>query len=153
MPEPHVSLKRLRTLGSIMDELVVIRGTRIRIGLDPVLGLIPGVGDFIGASISMYALFVAARLGTPPSVVLRMAGNILVDAVLGSVPFLGDLFDVGWKSNLRNIALLERYAAAPARTRRTSQLLVAGVVIVVLGVIAAAAWAGAAAFRRIRGML
>ncbi|HET9984122.1 MAG TPA: DUF4112 domain-containing protein [Longimicrobiales bacterium] len=153
MSEPHVSLQRLRTLGSIMDELVVIRGTRIRIGLDPVLGLIPGVGDFIGASISMYALFVAARLGTPPSVVLRMAGNILVDAVLGSVPFLGDLFDVGWKSNLRNIALLERYAATPARTRRTSQLLVAGVVIVVLGVIVAAAWAGAAAFRRIRGML
>jgi hypothetical protein len=121
-----------------MDDLIRIPGTNIRVGLDPLLGLLPGGGDAAGGLVAAYTLLVAARVGAPPAVILRMAGNIGLDALLGVVPLLGDLFDVGWKANRRNVALLERYAEAPQPVRARSRLLVvvvlAALAVVLIGV-------------------
>ncbi len=121
------SIDRLRTLTRVLDDLVRIPGTRYRVGLDPLIGLVPGGGDAIGAVLSAYGLLVGARLGAPAAVLVRRCGNILLDMVVGTIPVLGDLFDFGWKANRRNLALLERYALAPARVSRRSRLLVGAV--------------------------
>ncbi len=129
-------LERLRTLTRVLDDLVRIPGTRFRIGLDPVIGLVPGGGDAVGAAISAYALLVAVRLGAPVSVLVRMGGNIALDALAGSVPVLGDLFDFGWKANRRNLRLLERYDLAPGRVTRASRLLLGAILLLLLLVLA-----------------
>ena len=109
----------------------------MRVGLDPLLGLVPGLGDVAGAALSGYVVLLGTRLGAPRSVVLRMLGNVAVDTIVSAVPVLGDAFDVGWKSNTRNVALLERYLAQPGSTRASSRSLV-GAVAVVLGLLAIA---------------
>jgi len=114
-----------------------VPGTGVRFGLDPILGLIPGLGDVAGAALSGYLVLLAARLGAPRVVVLRMVANVAVDSVVGSVPLLGDLFDVAWKSNTRNLALLERAIARPSETRAASGAVVAGALLV-LGLLAVA---------------
>lgn len=117
-------LDRLRNISWIFDELVRIPGTNMRVGLDAVLGLLPGGGDLVGGAVSAYAILIAQRLGAPPAVIARMTINILVDAVFGAVPLLGDLFDASWKANRRNLALLEEYAVAPTRAKRGSMTVV-----------------------------
>lgn len=119
----------LRQLARVLDDLIRIPGTNIRVGLDPVLGLLPGGGDVAGGLIAAYSLMVAARVGAPPSVLLRMAGNIALDALLGIVPVLGDLFDVGWKANRRNVALVEQYIDAPQPVRARSRVLLVIVLV------------------------
>jgi hypothetical protein len=119
-----VSVDRLsgaRALAHLLDDGVRIPGLGIRFGLDAVIGLVPGLGDFAGAILSSYVVLVGARLGAPTPVLLRMIGNVAVDAIGGSVPLLGDLFDVGWKANLRNVALLDRWIDQPGTTRAASR--------------------------------
>jgi hypothetical protein len=120
---------RLRRIAWLLDDLVRVPGTSRRVGLDPVLGLVPGGGDIAGGALSAYIVFAAARLGAPPSVILRMGWNIVVDTVLGAVPLLGDLFDAWWKANRRNVALLESYMEQPGSARRSSRLVLAGVLV------------------------
>jgi hypothetical protein len=116
-----------------MDEAVGVPGTRIRLGLDALLGLVPGVGDVVGAVVSGRVLLASARLGVPAPVLARMAGNMAIDALVGEIPLLGDLFDIGWKANRRNLDLLERHLADPEGTRRGSRrLVVTAVVLAVL---------------------
>ncbi len=131
-------LQRLRALTRVLDDLVPIPGTRFRFGLDPVIGLVPGAGDALGAVISAYAVLVAVRLGAPASVLLRMCGNIALDAFAGTVPFLGDLFDFGFKANRRNLRLLERYDLAPGTVTRRSRLLLGFVLLLLLLILAGA---------------
>jgi hypothetical protein len=100
-------------------------GTNARIGLDPILGLLPGVGDFLAAVLSSYVVIAAARLGAPRPVLARMLMNLGVDTLVGVVPLLGDLFDVGWKANMRNAALLDSYVMHPRATRKSSRAVVA----------------------------
>jgi len=141
-----VHLRRLRTITRVMDEAFRVPGTRFRFGLDGLAGLIPGLGDALTATISAYALLAAARTGAPKSVLGRMAGNILLDTLVGAVPLLGDGFDFAFKANRRNLRILEQYAAAPARTRRASRGMLAAaagvVVLVIVGAVALAIWAG-----------
>jgi hypothetical protein len=153
---PHVSgppgtalsrsggVTRARGLARLLDDLIRIPGTNIGIGLDPIIGLIPGVGDVIGGLMSSYILVVAAQEGVPTSVLMRMLGNIALDSVVGVVPVIGDLFDVGVKSNRRNVDLLERYVAAPTETKRASRgvvaLIVLAALLLIVGVIAAGVW-------------
>lgn len=99
-------LARLKRLARVMDTALRIPGTRIRFGADSVLGLVPGAGDVIGLAISGFALMEAWRLGAPPSLILRMMGNVAIDSGLGAVPIAGDIFDVLFKSNTRNLKLL-----------------------------------------------
>ena len=131
--EKTPQLRSLRSISWLFDELVRIPGTKITVGLDALMGLIPGGGDVVGGAISVYALFVARRLGAPTSVILRMAVNILVDAVLGAVPFLGDLFDVSWKANRKNVQVLEEFIASPQRAQRSSMVAVAATAVAVVG--------------------
>jgi len=128
-PPPGDPLARARTLARLLDSAARVPGTGIRFGADAVLGLIPGLGDVAGAALAGYLVLLAQRLGAPRAVVLRMLGNVAVDTIGGTVPLIGDLFDVAFKSNLRNLALLERAIEHPTSTRRTSRLLVAAIFI------------------------
>ena len=145
-PIPPVSggVSRARTLARLLDDLIRIPGTKVGVGLDPVIGLIPGVGDVIGGAMSGYILLVAAKEGVPTSVLTRMLGNIALDSLVGVIPLVGDLFDFGVKANRRNIDLLERYLGAPTKTRAASRgvvaLLLLAVVLIVAGAIAVAVW-------------
>src|SRR5205823_2684247 len=121
------ALQHVRAVARLMDTAFVLPGTRFRIGLDPLLGLIPGIGDLIGAAISTYIVLVAAELGVSRAVVLRMFLNIAIDTVGGSVPVVGDVFDAAWKANAMNVALLERALAEPHRTHRSSVWLLIGI--------------------------
>ncbi|MEA2722377.1 MAG: hypothetical protein QOH59_148 [Gemmatimonadales bacterium] len=133
-------LERLRTLSRLLDNAFVIPGTRYRFGFDALVGLVPGLGDAVSAVFSGYIILQASRLGVPRSVVTRMIANVALDTVVGWVPILGDLFDVAWKSNLRNMALLESHLQQPAAARagsRKALLLLSGVLLLlVIGAVA-----------------
>jgi hypothetical protein len=101
-------LARLEWLADLLDSKFVVPGTNIRFGLDGVIGLIPGIGDVISALISLYLISRASQLGLSPWIKARMVWNVAVDTLVGAVPILGDIFDVSFKSNRRNIALARR---------------------------------------------
>ncbi len=107
-----------RWLALIMDEFLRLPGTKIRFGLDPIIGLLPGIGDVSSAIISAVALIHAARYGVPKILLARMATNILINELVGIIPGLGDAFSFWFKSNVRNYKLLRRYSAAPTRSRK-----------------------------------
>ena len=104
------SLSLARWLATILDSAVRLPGTNIRIGLDPIIGLIPGLGDTLTAVAGAWILIVAADLGLPRIVLARMALNVLINSAVGSVPGVGDLFSFWFKSNIRNIELVERHS-------------------------------------------
>jgi hypothetical protein len=130
-------LARARTLARLLDSAAKVPGTGIRFGADAILGLIPGLGDVAGAALAGYLVLLAQRLGAPRAVVLRMLANVAVDTIGGTVPVIGDLFDVAFKSNTRNVALLEQAVQQPVTTTRTSRLMVwgtlLGIVLLVAG--------------------
>jgi hypothetical protein len=126
---PSDPLARARTLARLLDSAARVPGTNIRFGADAIVGLVPGLGDIGGAALAGYLVILAQRLGVPRAVVLRMLANVAVDTLAGSVPVIGDLFDVAFKSNLRNVDLLERALERPVATTRTSGLLVAGTIL------------------------
>lgn len=140
---PFEHYRRYRRLAQVLDAAVRVPGTRIGVGLDFVLGLLPGAGDLAAGALGAYGVWVAQELGAPKIVLLRMAGNLALDTVVGSVPLLGDLFDLGFKANLRNLALLDRWLDDPQRVARSSRglllaLLLGFLVIAGLGVYALA---------------
>ena len=98
--------RALGRLAWLLDEAVAIPGTNQRVGFDALIGLIPGVGDTLGALLSTYIIIEAARRGASAWMVARMLGNVAVETVIGVVPIVGDLFDVVWKANTRNLQLL-----------------------------------------------
>lgn len=108
-PTRQERLERFRQLADLMDSRFVIPGTRYRIGLDSFLGFIPGVGDAISGLVSAYLIREAHHMGAPFSLKLRMGWNVLLDTTIGAIPLLGDIFDVGFKANRRNLRLLERH--------------------------------------------
>jgi hypothetical protein len=103
------TLQRLRALANTMDSLVRIPGTNVTLGLDAALGLVPVVGDLAAQAIGAYIVYEARRLGARKRTLARMGWNMVVDTAVGSVPLVGDLFDIGWKANRKNLALLERH--------------------------------------------
>ena len=138
------ALQRVRGLAWLLDNSIPIPGTNWRIGLDALIGLIPGLGDAAGAVFSSYILLEAGKLGASRSTLLRMGANVLIESVVGIVPLIGDLFDAGWKANQRNLRLLERSLETPALARRRDRGFVAATVVVVgaIGIgLAAATWA------------
>ena len=141
---PSSGVSRARALARLLDDLIRVPGTKFGVGLDPIIGLIPGLGDVIGGAMSGYILLVAAKEGVPKSVLMRMLGNIALDSLVGVVPLVGDLLDFGVKANRRNIDLLERYLGAPAQTRAASRgvvaLLLLAVVLIIAGAVALGVW-------------
>ena len=124
--------EQARALARLLDTAVRVPGTNVRVGLDPILGLIPGAGDLIGGALSAYVLLLAARAGASKPILLRMLGNLAADATVGSIPLLGDLFDVGFKANARNVRLLDEFLERPRATERASGLFVTMVVAAAL---------------------
>jgi hypothetical protein len=116
----------------LLDSAVGVPGTRIRFGLDSLLGLVPGLGDLAGMALSGYLVMLGGRLGVPSTVLARMLANVAIDTVGGTVPVIGDLFDVAWKSNMRNVTLLERAIGAPAATRRANRFTVVGILLLLV---------------------
>jgi hypothetical protein len=132
---------QLELLAYWMDTVFEVPGLGIRFGLDAIIGLIPGFGDLITSLISLYILAAARRYGAPRATLMRMAFNIGVDTVVGAVPLFGDAFDVFWKANKMNVALLRRHVlSTPAEqrsARRKDTLFIAGLIIGLLAIMAA----------------
>jgi Domain of unknown function (DUF4112) len=146
-------LDRLRRVGWVLDSSFRVPGTGIRFGVDSIIGLVPGLGDLIAAGFSLYIIAESARLGVPRGLLLRMGWNVAVDTFVGEVPILGDLFDVAWKSNIRNIALLEEHLRQPIASARSSRgfvvVLSLGLLLLTVGAIALAVLL----FRLVDGLL
>jgi len=141
------AVARLRRLAALLDRVVTIPGTRISLGLDPLLGLIPGAGDLATGLLSVYIVARAARLGVPRATLVRMIGNVFVDVAGGSVPVIGDLFDVAWRSNLKNVEMLTRHVEQPTVVRRESRLVALLLVLVAAALVVAGIWLGVLALR------
>jgi hypothetical protein len=145
-------LDALRRLARLFDAQFRVPGTDIRFGIDPLIGLVPGIGDLASPMLTIAILWHAATLRVPKIVLLRMVLNSLIDAVAGAVPVVGDLFDFGWKATEWNMALLERHAM-PGRPATSADYLF---VVVCVCVVALAAllpifvlWAGIEWLRRL----
>lgn len=121
--ETEQSLARLDALARVMDSAFTIPGTNVTMGVDALLGLLPGIGDAIAATISSYLIWEAKQLGAPKLLLARMAGNVAVDTVVGSVPLVGDIFDVAYKANRKNVALLRRHLEKQGFTGRGSKTI------------------------------
>lgn len=140
------SLKRMRQLSQLLDGAIVIPGTKQRIGIDPILGLIPGGGDTVSAALSGYIIVEAARMGLPRKALMQMVMNLVIDTVAGSVPVVGDIFDVVSKANFRNMQIVESHVSAPLVRTKPDRLfiglLIAGLIIFALsvGIVTVAIW-------------
>jgi Domain of unknown function (DUF4112) len=105
----RVSLERLDRLSRILDIAFAIPGTNLRFGVEAILRLVPGIGDAAASALSCWLLYEAYRLGVPHSLLGRMIANVLVEGAAGAVPVAGDLFDIGWRANRRNVRLLREH--------------------------------------------
>ena len=133
-----IVLRRLRQFSDLLDNAVAIPGTNYRVGIDPLLGLLPGGGDTLGAILSAYIVLQAAQLGAPRPTLVRMVWNILLDSLVGTIPLLGDFFDVAWKANSKNMALLEAHMRSPYNRQKADTwfiyLLLGGVILVAIAI-------------------
>lgn len=134
------TLRRLREISHLLDNAIRIPGTSIRIGLDPILGLLPGGGDFVGMMFSAYVVVTAAQMGVPRETLTRMVSNIILDTIAGAIPVVGDVFDVAWKANTKNIQLLHDHVGSANATKtavdwRFMAVLMGGLFLVMLFVI------------------
>lgn len=139
---PVTPLSHLEALAWILDSSILVPGLPFRIGVESLLGLIPVIGDAIGALLSTYILVMAARMGVPRVTLLRMGYNITLEAVVGVVPLVGDLFDFAWKANRRNVELLRTHMEDPRRAHREDWLFAALFVLGVAGALFLLGWGG-----------
>jgi len=135
-------------LARLLDSQFRVPGTSLRFGVEPLLGLVPGLGDAAGLALSSAVIVQAVRLGARGATVARMVLNVAIDAVFGSVPLLGSVFDFAFKANNRNVALLQRHERDPAATadesrravRRTLVGVAVGLVLTLVAVAALVVW-------------
>jgi Domain of unknown function (DUF4112) len=121
--ETGQSVARLEALARLMDGAFVIPGTNIRMGLDGIIGLVPVAGDVIGGLVSTYLIWEARQLGAPKWLIARMLANTLRDTVVGSVPVVGDAFDILFRANMKNMALLRRHMEKRGLTCPTGKVI------------------------------
>ena len=127
----------LRRLTWLLDDAIRLP-LGFRMGLDALIGLVPGLGDLTGGAAALYGLTVAWSLGAPPIVLTRMTINAAVDALIGTIPLLGDLWDIGFASHRRNLAILEQWLALPQRAERQSRWVLIGLALALVCVLVAA---------------
>ena len=145
-------MSRSDRLAHLLDTAFRVPGTRMRFGLDPIMGLIPGVGDAAALVLSGYIMVEAWRSGASRAVLLRMLFNLGVDSLFSVVPLFGDLLDAGWKANTRNMTLLKRHLGDPRRTASASRAFLAMVLLGLVILIVATAVATVVAIRWILGL-
>ena len=107
----RAALDRLDMLATAFDTAFIVPGTNVRFGVESLLRLIPGIGDVMASLLSFYLLYEASRLGVPRLLMARMAANVVLEGAVGAVPFAGDAFDILFRANRRNVALLRAYFA------------------------------------------
>ena len=134
-----------RFLAELLDQRFTIPGTSIRIGLDPILGLIPGIGDGLVNIAGATILLIAAQYRLPKIVILRMGINIALNAMIGAVPIFGDIFSIGFRSNVKNVQLLERYISADERASTFGNwifviAIVGGIILLLIGILFGTVW-------------
>lgn len=134
------AVRRLDSLSYVMDNSIPLPGTNRRFGLDAVIGLVPGLGDAAGSLMSAYIVVQAARLGAPASSLVRMVLNVGIEAVVGAIPFVGDLFDAWFKANARNVRLLRQELDRPGSTRKASTGVVLAVILALVLILGAVGW-------------
>jgi hypothetical protein len=127
--------QRIGRVTRLLDELVGVPGTPIKVGLDPVIGLIPVVGDAVAAGVGAWVIAEAARFGVPRLVLGRMVLNLLLDLGVGAIPIVGDLYDMFFRSNSRNLDLFRRHALDPDASARGERAFFAGLLLVIVGVL------------------
>lgn len=125
MPHSRPSHPDLNSLAHLLDTRFRLP-FGFRVGWDGILGLVPGVGDLVTSTLSLYLVFRAAQMNCPPAILLRMGGNILVENLVDAIPVVGSLFDFVWKANSKNLRLLNRYQQSPSRTTFRTKLAIWG---------------------------
>lgn len=145
-------MDRLDSLAQFLDNRFRIPGTNLRFGLDALIGLVPVAGDLVGLLLSTYLFTIMARRGAGPLIMLRMVFNFLADAAIGAIPFLGDLFDFGFKANTRNVLLLKNYYAEGKKRPHIGWSL-ALFSVLFLGVVGASVWLIGLGFYKILNFL
>ena len=111
-------IARLDRLTTLLDTAFVIPGTRFRFGVDGLIGLVPGLGDAVTTGLSLWIVYEAHQIGAPKHVIARMLGNVAIDGVVGAVPLAGDVFDVLWRANRRNMRILREHLDREERRAR-----------------------------------
>ena len=132
-------LKDIEKLAKLMDAQFKVPGTNIRFGLDSLIGLIPGVGDLSTFAVSGYMLWIMANNGASGFLLARMVLNILIDAIVGMVPLLGDIFDIAFKANIRNMKLMQQHYTE-GRHKGSAWKIILPVLIVLFVIIGGIIW-------------
>jgi hypothetical protein len=127
--------RRIGRMTRLLDELIEVPGTSIKVGLDPVIGLIPIAGDAVSALAGGWVILEASRFGLPRVVLARMVLNLALDLGIGAIPLLGDAYDLFFRSNSRNLALFRKHALDPAASTRGEQALFIGLVLLIVGIV------------------
>ncbi len=127
--------RRIGRVTKLLDELVAVPGTSVRVGLDPIVGLIPVVGDAVAAGVGIWVIGEAARFGIPRVVLARMVVNLLVDLGIGAIPLIGDVYDVAFRSNARNLELFRRHALDPDASTVRLRAFFLGLGLLVIGLV------------------
>lgn len=130
----HAVERRIGRVTRLLDDVLRVPGTDIRVGLDPVIGLVPVVGDAVSAIAGGWVIAEAARFGVPRIVLARMVLNLLLDLGIGAIPLIGDVYDVVFRSNTRNLDLFRRHALDPGATTRGERAFFLGLALVLIGV-------------------
>lgn len=125
-------INRVRVLARLLDNSISVPGTKWKFGFDAIIGLVPVVGDMIGAVLAGYIVLEAARAEVPSFTLVRMLVNVGIDALLGSVPVVGDVFDAVWKANIKNVSLLEHHLVAGGAAGREKRRATGAIVLVVI---------------------
>jgi hypothetical protein len=150
-PSPEVTLRNLRKLSNVLENAISIPGTPYSIGLDPIIGIIPGGGDLVTGLLSFYIVLTAARLGLPRETLGRLVMNVLIDVLVGTMPVFGDLFDVAWKANSKNMDLLEKHFSVPQTAKKADRvfifLILGGLLLAILTVSAILIWVVSTLYR------
>ena len=123
---PEESVARLEAIGRLMDGAFVVPGTNIRLGLDAIIGFVPVAGDMISGIVSSYLIWEARQLGAPSWLIARMVGNTLLDTTIGAIPVVGDAFDIMFRANMKNMALLRRHMEKRGLKRAVDRPIIEG---------------------------
>jgi Domain of unknown function (DUF4112) len=150
---PHrnsAALQRVRTVSHLLDNAIAIPGTQFRVGIDPILGLLPGAGDWLSALLSVYLILESMRFGLPARTLLQMVFNLLLDASVGTFPVLGDFLDFTFKANHRNIRLLESHIQNPKPPKALDRIVMVLTIVILIAFLIAVT---SIAFMIINGLL